>query len=87
MACDCVDYLKEVVTRADWRENRLVQELRSPGPRGIDLFTAIFQQYAPQDLKRYVYKSLVRNGNPIVDREDHPFQELFAVDDPEVESD
>jgi hypothetical protein len=45
------------------------------------LFMDIFQQYTPQDLKRYVYMSLVRNGNPIVDRKEHPFQDLVGVDE------
>jgi hypothetical protein len=81
IACDCVDYLKEVVTRADWRENTLVQELRNPKPKGMELFMEIFQQYVPQDLKRYVYKSLVSTRNAIVEREDHPFQDLLGDDE------
>ncbi|RXW25101.1 hypothetical protein EST38_g737 [Candolleomyces aberdarensis] len=87
IACDCVDYLKEVVSRVDWRENKLVQELRSPGPKGIDLFMEIFQQYAPRDLRRYIYRSMVRDRNPILEREDHPFQDLLEIDGNETGSD
>ncbi|KAJ2925166.1 hypothetical protein H1R20_g11932, partial [Candolleomyces eurysporus] len=87
IACDCVDYLKEVVSRADWKENKLVQELRSPGPRGIALFMEIFQQYAPRDLRGYIYKSMLHDRNPILEREDHPFQDLPEVDVGETGSD
>ncbi|KAJ2936383.1 hypothetical protein H1R20_g709, partial [Candolleomyces eurysporus] len=80
MSWDCANYLRKVTTEANWRENKLIEALRAPGPKGIDLFKAVIQGEISQDLRRHIYEFMEHEGNPILEAEDHPFQEFLEPD-------
>jgi hypothetical protein len=83
---DYVLYFYKVTTQIEWRENKFVQAIRSPGPQGIDLFEAFIgglysacdnvQDDGYWELLRYIHDFMAREQNPIL-AVDHPFCRLL----------
>ena len=81
-ATNIVDYLRDIATQPDWREHKLVQALGNPGPGGLDLFGEVIEPLRQRnkfgekwagDMLQHIYEVMVREQNPILEAENHPF--------------
>ena len=83
---DFAYYLREVATHPDWREQKLVQALGNPGLGGLDLFGKAIERLRKAnkfgekwagDILQHIYEVMVREQNPILEAENHPFREYL----------